>query len=209
MAHSTSHGRTRTRHSLDHPGNIYRHWSAIRRISGEDLDPHRQLPFAVKPKRKLTVQDVVAVMRDHFEGTARDSSADGTRGDPHKLNEPTVCADGTRYSFVAQLRSGLPEAISSIVWLAFHNPDVQALQLRGIRRSRISRRCSARGMQRGGLAWHLDTAFVLDRTPVPEGFNKICRTQRPYPARLHRQLSLARKAWREFESDQFEEPEGI
>ena len=125
MARSTSQGHTRIRIRWIIPGNIYRHWSAIRRISGEDLDPHRQLPFAVRPKHKLTVQDVVAVMRDHFEGTARDSSADGTKGDPHTLNDPTVCADGTRYSFVAQLRSGLPEAISPIVWLAFHNPDVQ------------------------------------------------------------------------------------
>jgi dipeptidase len=190
-------------HSLDHPGNIYRHWSAIRRVSGKDLDPLGQLPFAVTPNRKLTVQDVVAVMRDHFEGTARDSSANGTKGDPHKLNDPTICADGTRYSFVAQLRSGLPDAISSIVWLALHNPDVQGFSAWYPSVTNTPEMLRA-GDHRSGLAWHLDTAFALDRTPVPDGFKRYVELNDRVRQDFIDNYPVARKAWREFESDHFE-----
>ena len=189
-------------HSLDHPGNIYRHWSAIRRVSGIDLDPRKQLPFAVRPKHKLTVLDAVAVMRDHFEGTPRDSSANGTAGDPHTLNDPTVCAGGTRYCFVAQLRSGLPEAIAPIVWIAVRTPDDQKFSTwyPSVPSTPAILRT---GDDAAGLAWHLDTAFVLEKTVVPAGFKRYVALNERVRKSFTRNYPVARKAWRVFESDQF------
>jgi dipeptidase len=188
--------------SLNHPGNIYRFWSAIRRVSGKDLDPHAQLPFAVKPNHRLTVQDVMAVMRDHFEGTVRDSSADGTEGDPHGLNDPTICADGTRYCFIAQLRSGLPDAIAPIVWLAFHHPDVQGFSAWYPSIAGTPEVLRA-GDDKAGLAWHLDTAFVLEKTKVPDGFRRYVELNDRVRNEFVDNYPVARKAWREFDSDQF------
>lgn len=189
-------------HSLDHPGNIYRHWSAIRRVAGIDLDPHKQLPFAVAPKRKLTVQDAVAVLRDHFEGSTRDSSADGVQGDPHALNDPTVCADGTRYCFVAQLRSGLPRAIAPIVWIAFHIPDVEGLSA-WYPSITTTPSILRTGDDQEGLAWHLDTAFVLEKTVVPEGFKRYVELNDRVRQNFIRNYPLTRKTWQQFESGQF------
>lgn len=189
-------------HSLDHPGNIYRQWSAIRRVAGRDLDPLQQLPFAVTPARKLTVTDVMAILRDHFEGTSRDSSADGTKGDPHAMNLPTICADGTRYAFVAQLRSGLPGALSTVVWLAFHNPDVQGFSpwYPSVANTPAFLRA---GDAKGGLAWHLDTAFVLKKTPIPEGFRRFVTLNDRIRKNFVHSFPLARKAWRSIEADLF------
>ncbi len=188
--------------SLNHPGNIYRHWSAIRRVAGSDLDPHSQLPFAVTPTHKLTLQDVMAVMRDHFEGSTRDTAVDGTIGDPHALNDPTICADGTRYCFIAQLRRDMPDAIAPLVWLACHVPDAQGFSpwypavtsTPGNLRS---------GDDSAGLAWHLDPAFDLQKTGIPEAFRRYVQLNDRVRQDFVRNYPLTRMAWRAFESEQF------
>lgn len=188
--------------SLDHPGNIYRHWSAIRRVAGLDLDPHTQLPFAVAPTRKLTVQDVMAVMRDHFDGSGRDSSADGVKGDPHALNEPTICADGTRYSFIAQLRRDMPDAIAPLVWIACHIPDAQGFSpwYPAVTATPSILRAAD---DRAGLTWHLDPAFDLQKTTIPEAFRRYVELNDHVRQDFVRRYPPTRTAWRAFEAAQF------
>lgn len=188
--------------SLVHPGNIYRHWSAIRRVAGLDLDPHTQLPFAVTPAHPLTLQDVMAVMRDHFEGSGRDSSSDGVNGDPHALNDPTICANGTRYSFIAQLRRDMPDAIAPLVWLALHIPDVQGFSpwYPAVTTTPANLRT---GDDRAGLAWHLDPAFDLHTTVVPDAFRRYVQLNDRVRKNFARAYPPTRAAWRAFESAQF------
>ena len=94
-----------------------------------DAEP---LPLWVKPDRKLTVADVQAAMRDHFEGTPFDMTKDVGAGPydlPYRwrpltwkvdgqeyLNERAVSTQQTGFSFVAQSRGWLPDPIGGILW---------------------------------------------------------------------------------------------
>ncbi len=90
------------------------------------------LPLWIKPDRKLSVSDVMSLMRDHFEGTAFDMTKDIGAG-PYQLpyrwrpltwevddveycNERAVSTQQTGYSFVTQSRSWLPDPIGGIYW---------------------------------------------------------------------------------------------
>jgi dipeptidase len=90
------------------------------------------VPLWIKPERKLTVADVMGFMRDHFQGTELDMTADvgaGPYGLPYRwrpltwsvddtkyFNERAVSTQQTGFSFVAQMRSWLPDPIGGILW---------------------------------------------------------------------------------------------
>ncbi len=90
------------------------------------------LPLWIKPDKKLSVRDVMELMRDHFEGTPMDMTQDVGAG-PFKLpyrwrpltwtvdsvkyfNERATSTQQTGFSFVAQMRSWLPDPIGGILW---------------------------------------------------------------------------------------------
>jgi dipeptidase len=90
------------------------------------------LPLWVKPEHKLAVADVMGLMRDHFEGTPLDMTQDVGAGPfacPYRWRPMTWEIDGTTYiheraistqqtgfSFIAQSRSWLPDAIGGVLW---------------------------------------------------------------------------------------------
>ncbi|MGE5426755.1 MAG: dipeptidase [Methylococcaceae bacterium] len=99
---------------------------------GEHKFPSNRMPLWVKPDKKLALQDVISMMRDHYEGTALDMTKDVGAG-PYKLpyrwrpltfkvdsahyvNERAISTQQTGFSFVAQSRSGLPNPIGGIIW---------------------------------------------------------------------------------------------
>lgn len=99
---------------------------------GEHKFPSNRMPLWVKPDRKLTVQDVMGMMRDHYEGTALDMTKDPGAG-PYKLpyrwrpltfkvdsadyvNERAISTQQTGFSFVTQSRSWLPSPVGGIIW---------------------------------------------------------------------------------------------
>ncbi len=91
-----------------------------------------RLPLWVKPNRKLTVQDCMALMRDHFEGTPMDMTQDVGAGPFHcpyrwrpmdfevdgqkYVHERAISTQQTGFSFVAQCRSWLPDKLGGIIW---------------------------------------------------------------------------------------------
>ena len=101
------------------------------------------MPLWVKPNKLLTVQDVQAAMRDHFEGTPFDVSdlskdkADiggGIWQMPYRptplyfevdgkkyFNERPTSTQQTAWTFVSQMRSWLPREIGGCFW--FGNDD--------------------------------------------------------------------------------------
>ncbi len=100
--------------------------------SGENNYASNRLPLWVKPDKKLTVQDVMGMMRDHFEGTELDMTKDIGAG-PSQLpyrwrnltwevdsveycNERAISTQQTGFSFVAQCRNWLPNPIGGILW---------------------------------------------------------------------------------------------
>ena len=91
-----------------------------------------RLPLWVKPNRKLTVQDCMALMRDHFEGTPMDMTQDVGAGPFHcpyrwrpmdfevdgqrYVHERAISTQQTGFSFVAQCRGWLPNRVGGILW---------------------------------------------------------------------------------------------
>ena len=99
---------------------------------GENSYTTNRLPLWVKPDKQLSVQDVMGMMRDHFEGTELDMTQDlgaGPYGLPYRwrgltwevdsveyCNERAISTQQTGFSFVAQCRSWLPDPIGGILW---------------------------------------------------------------------------------------------
>jgi dipeptidase len=90
------------------------------------------LPLWIRPDKKLSVADVMALMRDHFEGTEFDMTKDVGAGPfacPYRwrpmtfkvdgqeyVNERAISTQQTGYSFIAQMRSALPDPIGGVIW---------------------------------------------------------------------------------------------
>ncbi len=99
---------------------------------GENNFPTNRMPLWIKADKKLSVQDVMDMMRDHYVGTALDMTKDIGAG-PFKLpyrwrpltfkvdtatyvNERAISTQQTGFSFVTQSRSWLPDPIGGILW---------------------------------------------------------------------------------------------
>ncbi|WP_294083127.1 C69 family dipeptidase [Proteiniphilum sp. UBA5384] len=96
---------------------------------GKTTDP---MPLYIKPDRKLSAQDIQEMMRDHYEGTELDWRFDvgaGPFNSPYRwsplsfevdsveyCNERPIATQQTGFSFVAQMRSWLPNEIGGILW---------------------------------------------------------------------------------------------
>ena len=118
------------------------------------IDPNREwdplaettsYPFAVKPAKKLSVQDVQSLLRSHMEDSIFDmyeaeqwyvregnkavksplASPFPTRDERALLKIPynrPVAKWDCAYSFVAQVRDGLPKPLTTILWFGYDNP---------------------------------------------------------------------------------------
>jgi len=100
--------------------------------------PNMELPFSVKPDRKLSLQDVMSLTRDKYQGTEFDPGQ-GLRGGPFSnpnyhprpfkvegktYNTPrTISVNRAEYTTITQCRSWLPGPIGGIVWLSFGAQD--------------------------------------------------------------------------------------
>lgn len=99
-------------------------------IKGENNN-HR-LPLWVKANRKLTVADMMAMMRDYYQGTELDMTKDFGAGPNQSIvrwrpltwkvdgityfNERAISTQQTGFSFIAQSRSWLPDPVGGIFW---------------------------------------------------------------------------------------------
>jgi dipeptidase len=116
-------------------------WSILRRCAPSlnlSSDYHRAVqgaepyPLWVKPDRKLSLKDVMALVRDHYEGTDLDMTQGidaGDFGSPYRWRpltweidsveyiwERPVATQQTAYSFISQSRSWLPDPIGGVNW---------------------------------------------------------------------------------------------
>lgn len=108
-------------------------WALGKDPAAEDM------PLWIVPDRKLSVQDVEACMRDHYEGTPL-SLADGedigggvwqmpyrptpltyTIDGKEYFNERPTSTQQTAFTYVSQMRSWLPREIGGVLW--FGNDD--------------------------------------------------------------------------------------
>ena len=97
---------------------------------GQNLE--NRMPLWIKPDRKLSVQDMMTFMRDHFEGTPLDMTQDVGAG-PYRLpyrwrpltwqangqtycNERATATQQTGFSCITESRNWLPDWIGGIFW---------------------------------------------------------------------------------------------
>jgi len=84
-------------------------------------------PFSVKPDKKLSVQDVMALTRDKSQGTIFDPVL-GIRGGPFKnphyhRGTRLISVPNVEYTSLTQCRSWLPDPVGGLVWIAFGVQD--------------------------------------------------------------------------------------
>jgi len=91
-----------------------------------------RMPLYIKPDRKLSAQDLMNFKRDYLQGTDLDMTQDvgaGPFGLPYRwrpltwkyegqeyFNERVTVTQQTGFSFIAQMRSWLPDPIGGIFW---------------------------------------------------------------------------------------------
>lgn len=84
--------------------------------------PYATRPVYVQPDDPVTRQDVQAICRYHYEGTALDQTAGYTLMSPHNQTNRPPCYSTTDYSAVWQLRSWQPDDIGGVLWVAPSRP---------------------------------------------------------------------------------------
>lgn len=105
-------------------------------------DTDTPMPLFMKPTRKLSVQDVKEMMRDHYEGTPLDITNDFGAG-PYKMpyrlspltfkvddkeyfNERPISTQQSGFVFVSQMRSFKPDAIGGVLWFGLDDANMTA-----------------------------------------------------------------------------------
>jgi dipeptidase len=97
---------------------------------GEDLK--NRMPLWIKADRLLSLEDVIDMMRDHYQGTSMDMTKDPGAGPwelPYRwrpmrwdlngekyIHERAISTQQAGFSFVAQCRSWMPNPVGGILW---------------------------------------------------------------------------------------------
>lgn len=119
-----------------------RAWSFFNMFADEDMSKYvawaagdvnaAPMPLYFKPKKPVTLKDMQQGMRDHYEGTPFDVTKDlggGIFNMPYRLSPLSFECDGkeyfnerpistfqTAFTFVAQLRSHMPNEVGGVLW---------------------------------------------------------------------------------------------
>lgn len=104
-------------------GNSLRQWRGLGLITGRSWELVRDYPFSVKPAKKVTAEALMAILRDHYEGTPYDATDGYKTGTPNRTKFRTICTASTINSFVVSLRAKGPEPLAVAMWLAMGKPD--------------------------------------------------------------------------------------
>ena len=107
-------------------GNVLRHWRGLNFFSDKKWEISNSYPFSFKPAKKVAAESLMAVLRDHYEGTEYDATEGYKKGTPNSTKFRCICTATTINSFIASLNAGLPDPISVSLWLAVGRPDTTA-----------------------------------------------------------------------------------
>lgn len=179
-------------------------WQFFRRVTPESrqMDAYEDwalgikadaavMPLFVKPDRKLSLRDMMELMRDHFEGSPMDMTQDIGAGPfvlPYRWRpmswkpgkdakeeyffERAASTQQTAYSFVAQSRSWLPGPVGGIFWVGMDDTfsTVYAPMYCGIRRVPPSYARGNGGFDR--FSW--DSAFWVFNFVANWAYSRYC-----------------------------------
>lgn len=117
-------------------------WGAYRLLAPSIIDTldEKDLPVYIKPDKKVSLNDINAIQRDHYEDTQYDARYSITAGpweNPRRFRGLGFRVDGVAYSWQRQIaqvqceysittqsRAWLPDAIGACVWYGAANPDL-------------------------------------------------------------------------------------
>lgn len=190
--------------NLKHLGNIQRKWRGMNLIAGTSFALDDEFPFSLKPKEKIAAQDLMKVLRDHYEGTELDETKGYTLGNPYKMNRSTICASSTQYGFVAQLRGWMPVEIGTLLWLAQFRPDSQAFLPWYIGISHMPDGF-AYGDYRSALAEHFDPPENIHDKTRPHAFWSFVTLAEKVDENYGTSIKVVQKKWGDLEKDIFKE----
>lgn len=116
-------------------------WSGFNKVASgmgkyaeyaKGYDLKNRMPLWVKPDKKLSIQDVMGMMRDYYQNTDLDMTKDIGAGPYQNIvrwrpmtwkvngetyfNERAISTQQTGFSFVAQSRAQYPDPIGGILW---------------------------------------------------------------------------------------------
>lgn len=109
-------------------------------VDGHHIGQAAPMALYYKAKQKLSLQDVMNSMRDHYEGTPFDITQDvgaGVYKAPYRptpleweydgktyFNERPISTQQTGSSVVVQVRANMPNAIGGVLWFANDDPNM-------------------------------------------------------------------------------------
>lgn len=163
--------------------NLRRLWAAQNRYApGAGLDPDlTELPMFLKPARKIGVTDVMAALRDRFEGTRFESFPE-PRG---KGGERPVCVPSCIHSAVIESRGNLPADIGMTLWGCIGSPMTSPYIPHY-----LAHRELLPAYTKGGLEYDRESAFWRFRTLTDLAMTDFGRYGR-----------MVEEAWRDLESE--------
>lgn len=89
----------------------------------QNMREGREFPVFLTPEKKLTVDDMKAVLRNHFQGMKMDPYSNGLAGHKDAAKRP-ISVFRTYESHVMQVRPQLPRAIGEVNYIAFGMADL-------------------------------------------------------------------------------------
>jgi dipeptidase len=104
-------------------GNALRHWRGLSLLTGKTWELSRDYPFSVKSAVKVTPEALMAILRDHYEGTEYDATDGYKTGTPNRTKFRTICTASTINAFVVSLDGKRPAPLATAIWLAMGKPD--------------------------------------------------------------------------------------
>ncbi|MDR2684297.1 MAG: C69 family dipeptidase [Prevotellaceae bacterium] len=97
-----------------------------------NAETRERMPLYIKPEKQVSLDDMKNLMRNHYEGTPLDMTAgagSGAFGSPFRyspltykideieyFHERPIATQQTGFTFVAQMRSWMPNEIGGILW---------------------------------------------------------------------------------------------
>jgi dipeptidase len=168
---------------------------SFRRSYGKDLDA---LYNALREERlrkllggkvgRITLQDVIAVTRDHYEGAEQSVYTTIDKGTskepyaylPHKSPYRTICVPRTQASMVCTVRNDMPIDIGGLMWLCMSSPCTSIYMPIYAGSSRVPKEYSVGGGKYDSESawWNFDMLqrlvddYVVDRKEVRETFDR-------------------------------------
>lgn len=159
--------------------------------------PNMDFPFSVKPDKKISLSDVMAMTRDKYEGTRFDP-ADGLTGGPFqnpnlfwgfkhgkdRYNAPRcISVPNVEYTTITVCRDWLPAPIAGMVWLAFGAQDTSCYMP------------LFAGMTRIPESFSIGDHWVFDRDSARWAFDYVDYHVQPVYDHAIKEVQAAQERW--------------